>query len=179
VQKKSNPSSPGSVITLENYSNCHIGILTHLTKLGKLPKLLTPVARATHIAAEALAFFSHAVFEHHLEEEQELFPVVLANAVQGTERDMVLSIIERLTREHREVEALWKRIEPGLTQLAMGQHSSVDVTELESLILHFYAHAAYEEAEFLPLSHIILGRKSREMAALGLSLHMRHQADLA
>lgn len=32
------------------------------------------------------------------------------------------------------------------------------------------------ETEFLPLSQTILGRNSNHMAALGLSLHMRHHA---
>ena len=39
---------------------------------------------------------------------------------------------------------------------------------------HYQAHAAFEEATFLPLSQTILGRNDHHMAALGLSLHMRH-----
>ncbi len=35
--------------------------------------------------------------------------------------------------------------------------------------------ARCEELEFLPLSEQILGRNGNHMAALGLSLHMRHQ----
>ena len=45
---------------------------------------------------------------------------------------------------------------------------------LQRLIGEYKAHAAFEEAEFLPLSETILSRNSNHMAALGMSLHMRH-----
>ena len=54
-----------------------------------------------------------------------------------------------------------------------------DVSELQRLVTEYTAHAAYEEAEFLPLSEVILGRNSNHMAALGLSLHMRHVKPVA
>jgi hypothetical protein len=41
-------------------------------------------------------------------------------------------------------------------------------------VLAYNAHANYEETEFLPLAETILGRNANHMAALGLSLHMRH-----
>jgi hypothetical protein len=42
------------------------------------------------------------------------------------------------------------------------------------LVTRYRAHAQYEESEFLPLSQTILSRNSNHMAALGMSLHMRH-----
>ena len=38
----------------------------------------------------------------------------------------------------------------------------------------YQAHARYEEEVFLPLSQTILGRNSDHLAALGVSMHMRH-----
>jgi hypothetical protein len=38
----------------------------------------------------------------------------------------------------------------------------------------YLAHARLEEDVFLPLSQTILGRNSNHMAALGMSMHMRH-----
>ena len=54
--------------------------------------------QARKIAAEAVRFFRSAVFEHHTEEERELFPAVLANASPGEERDKVKVIVDRLDR---------------------------------------------------------------------------------
>lgn len=159
---------------LDNFSNCHAGILKHLSDLGDLPALLAPAARARRIAGEALGFFRAAVFEHHAEEEAELFPAVLSSATPGEERNHVLQMTQRLTREHRALEALWNKLEPGLKQVAKGHETKLDAAELERLVKLYFEHAVYEEAEFLPQSQKILGRNANHMAALGMSLHMRH-----
>ena len=43
-----------------------------------------------------------------------------------------------------------------------------------ALLERYASHASYEEQEFLPLAQEILGRSSSDMAALGISLHLRH-----
>ncbi len=161
---------------IQDFSQCHVGIVKKLDMLGELPALLEPAARAREIAEKAVDFFREAIFEHHLDEERELFPAVLASAEPGTERDRVQGIVKRLTDEHRELEGVWKRLEPGLKKVAKGQGAEVDVGAIQRLVTHYQAHARYEETEFLPLSQTILGRNANHMAALGLSLHMRHTA---
>lgn len=130
--------------------------------------------RAREIAEKALEFFREAIFEHHLDEERELFPAVLASAEKGAELERVQGMVKRLTNEHRELEGVWKQLESGLKKVAKGQATDVDVSAIQRLVTHYRAHAQYEEAEFLPLSQNILGRNANHMAALGLSLHMRH-----
>ena len=102
-------------------------------------------------------------------------PAVLSSAQPGAERDKVANMIEWLTQEHRDVESLWKQLEPALKKLAKGQDADLDGTAIEHLVTKYKAHAQFEEAEFLPLAETILGRNSNHMAALGLSLHLRHQ----
>ena len=58
--------------------------------------------------------------------------------------------------------------------MAKGQATHIDVSELHRLVADYQAHARFEETEFLPLAEEILGRNSNHMAALGLSLHLRH-----
>lgn len=164
---------------ISNFSNCHTGIVKRLKALDELPALLAPAARARQIAEQSLEFFREAIFEHHLEEERELFPAVLASAQPGEERERVKAMAERLTKEHRTVEALWKRLEKGLKQVAKGQSTDLDVDEVQRLVTEYQAHASYEEVEFLPLAEQILGRNGNHMAALGLSLHMRHAKPVA
>lgn len=166
--------TPAADAPLSNFSNCHAGILKRLTALDELPALLEPAARARQIAEQSLEFFREAIFEHHLEEERELFPAVLASAKPGEEMERVQTMVRRLTNEHRTVEGMWKRLESGLKRVAKGQSTDIDTAELQRLVVDYTAHAAYEEAEFLPLSETILSRNSNHMAALGLSLHMRH-----
>ena len=166
-------SSHGST-PIEDFSHCHDGILKRLEQLSELPPLLDPAARAREIAADAVEFFREAIFEHHLDEERELFTAVLASAEKGAEHDRVQDLARRLTDEHRDLEAAWKRLEPELKRIAKGHDSHLDLAALEHLVVRYRLHAEFEEAEFLPLAQTILGRSSAHLAALGLSLHMRH-----
>jgi hemerythrin-like domain-containing protein len=172
-----NPSATADA-PIANFSQCHVGILSHLNALAELPGLIEPAARSRQIADDTLKFFRAAVYEHHAEEERELFPAVLASAAKGDERQAVQQIVDRLTQEHRRIEGSWALLEPELKLLAKGQalHKPVaDVSaRVSALVSDYQAHAQYEEAEFLPLSQQILGRNSNHMAALGLSLHLRH-----
>jgi hemerythrin-like domain-containing protein len=166
--------SPPTEAPLEQFSECHAGILKQLDSLAAVPGLLDPAARARRLAGEVLDFFRAAVHEHHAEEERELFPAVLASAQDEDERAYVRGIVERLTREHRQIEATWQRIEPGLKDVARGRDTELDPLSVASLVATYRAHAAYEEQVFLPLSQKILSRNGDHMAALGVSLHMRH-----
>ena len=159
---------------IQDFSQCHIGIVKKLDLLAELPGLLAPAARAREIAGIAVDFFREAIFEHHLDEERDLFPAVLLHAEKGNESDTVKAIIKRLTDEHRELEEVWKRLESDLKKVAKGQASDVNVADIQRLVVQYSAHAQYEETEFLPLSQTILGRNANHMAALGLSLHTRH-----
>jgi hypothetical protein len=159
---------------LNAFSQCHAGILAQLEALAQLPGLMTAAAKAREVAAGTLALFHEGVFEHHLEEEKELFPAVLRSAQPGEERDRVEAIVQRLTSEHRAVEALWKRVEGAVMAGAKGKPSQLDAAALAELVHSYSQHARFEEEEFLPLSEAILGRNGDHMAALGLSLHLRH-----
>jgi hemerythrin-like domain-containing protein len=159
---------------LDSFAQCHTGILTHLDQLAELPALLAPAAQARRIASDLLGFFRQSVFEHHAEEERELFPAVLASAHAGDEHQQVLQITQRLSQEHRQVEQAWHQIEAALKLVAKGEDSPLDTQAVVALVKQYRAHAQYEEQVFLPLSHTILSRNGNHMAALGLSLHLRH-----
>jgi hemerythrin-like domain-containing protein len=167
-------STPAGPSPIEDFSQCHAGILGHLQSLGTLPALLEPATQARKIAADAVGFFRDAVFEHHAEEEKELFPAVLASAAPGEERERVQALVDTLTAEHRKVEAAWSKLEPKLKAVAKGQDSDVAGADIQALVDSYQAHARFEEAVFLPLSQTILGRNSNHLAALGMSMHMRH-----
>jgi hemerythrin-like domain-containing protein len=174
LAKPSAGAAPAADAPITSFSKCHEGILTRLEALGGLPALLDSAARAREVAAETVRFFRGVVYEHHQEEERELFPAVLASAQAGEERQRVQAIVDRLTREHRQVEAAFVHLEPGFKDAAKGHATTLDADEVAALVTRYEAHARYEELEFLPLSQQILGRNSDHMAALGLSLHLRH-----
>ena len=167
-------AQPGGDSPLDEFSHCHDGILGQLGQLAGLPALLGPAQQARRVAASALSFFRAVVFEHHAEEEAELFTAVLASAAGDTERRHVRSIVQRLSDEHRRIEAAWSALEPALKRVAKGQDAQLDGAAIEHLVQAYRAHANYEEQVLLPLAKTILGRNDNHMAALGLSLHLRH-----
>jgi len=159
---------------IDHFSHCHVGIFAQLDRMGDLPALLAPAAQARKIAEQSLGFFSKGMYEHHSEEEKDLFPAVRSSAHVGEERMKVEALIDQLVADHRALEKLWESLEPGLQKVAKGQDSTLDTTALQSMVARYQAHATLEETQFLPLAERILGRNSNHMAALGLSLHMRH-----
>ena len=159
---------------LSEFAHCHEGIVSRLKTFDELTPLLAQAAKARRIASETLAFFRGAVFDHHRDEEKELFPSVLAHAQPGQERDTVQQMVDELTREHRHIEAVWRRLEPQLERVARGADTDFDSAGAQDLVQTYLAHANWEEERFLPLAQTILGRHSADMAELGLSLHTRH-----
>ena len=167
--KTAEPETP-----LAAFSHCHEGILSQLEAFATLPDLVAAADRARRIAAQTLALFEPGVLEHHEDEERELFPATQRSAVPGPEADWVHAMVERLTREHRTIEALWKRVKPGVKLAAAGKPVELDIPAITELVRAYTAHARFEEEHFLPVAQEVLGRDGNHMAALGLSLHLRH-----
>jgi len=161
-------------LPLSNFSHCHIGILHHLDHLSELLQVMGDAEAAKKIAKEAVNYFHLGMKAHHQEEERELFPAVLSSATPGEERELVAQLIEKLTQEHIGLESAWKELEFALKEIIKGHANTLDHVHFKLLIKHYKDHASSEETVFLPLSEKILGRNSNHMAALGLSLHMRH-----
>lgn len=161
---------------VDGFSNCHAGILSGLHEFAGLPPLQDAAQRARAIAQHTLELLDKAVMEHHAEEEQELFTAVLRSARPGAEHDRVKSLVNRLTEEHREIEALWRRLRPEVSHAAAGKAAHLRADAVNLLVEVYSLHASLEEREFLPLAQEILGRDGNHMAALGMSLHMRHAA---
>jgi hypothetical protein len=158
---------------LTSFTRCHLGIVTQLEGTARLPEMVDAANQARQVAQTTLDLFRRTIVPHHAEEEAELFPAVLQSA-NLQERKAVRGMVERLTAEHREVENLWKRLEPSVRAAARGNRTEVDAEVMEELVRAFLRHARYEETVFLPLAERILGRNGNHMAALGLALHLRH-----
>jgi hypothetical protein len=159
---------------LAGFSRCHLGIVHQLEDTALLPGWIEAAARARQTATDTLNLFRSAILPHHAEEEAELFPAVLQSALPD-EKQRVQRMVDKLVEEHRHVEALWKKLEPAVRAAARGARAQMDAEIMSDLVHIYLRHARYEETEFLPLAETILARNGDHMAALGLSLHMRHQ----
>lgn len=174
-----NPSAPSQhpgdlQAPLTTFSQCHVGITRQLEALDGLPELTRAAQRAREVATATEALFKGAVLEHHAEEEKDLFPAVLRSAAPGEERVRVEAMVQRLTAEHRAVEAIWERLRPAVHAAAQGRPVELDGALVHQLVRGYLQHARFEEEQFLPLAATILRRDGNHLAALGLSLHLRH-----
>ena len=165
--------------SLEAFSRCHEGIVEQLRTFSALPALVAAAERSRQVAAATLALFENGVLAHHGDEESELFPAVLRWAQPGAEQEKVKALTRRLVQEHREIENLWKRSRAAVAAIARGKPAGLEKGATMRLVQAYIAHARFEESEFLPLAEEILGRDGAHMAALGMSLHMRHAPHIA
>lgn len=165
----SHPHTP-----VDDFSDCHVGIIATLQKMNQLPEQVAAAKAARETAHEVFHMFEEIVFNHHFEEEHDLFPAVLASSHPGPERTHVASLIAQLTQEHRDVEAAWGRLRSQVKAASKGAESHFADQDIKELVARYSAHARFEEQNFLPLSQEILGRNSNHLAALGVSLHLRH-----
>lgn len=164
---------------LKTLYHSHDAIVPQIRELAALPELLAQAERARGIARATLALFDHAVLEHHAEEERDLFPAAIRSAAPGLERELVESMAQRLTAEHRTMEQAWKDLEPAVRAAAKGRSAPIDAARVAELVQAYTEHARFEEQEFLPLAQAILQRDANHLSALGVALHVGRTPDLS
>jgi hypothetical protein len=162
---------------VQSFRDCHLGIISALRELDALSRDDGQAAWRGQVASHVVTCHRESLLMHHQDEEQELFPAVLADARAGAEHDHVAAAIAQLTAEHRLIEARLQDLLPTLERIAAGRDAPLDRRLVDELVLCHLEHARIEEACFLPLAQIILERQGYHVAALGLSLHIRHASD--
>lgn len=162
---------------LQDFSRSHVDFVTLLEASLGLPDMVATATRARGCAADVLKMFRDRLLAHHDDEERDLFPAVLQVARPGNEAERAQAMVAQLVREHREIAQLWKQLEPAMQAIANGELPRLDTALLHELVMRFNEHVRTEEVEFLPFAQLVLARQAKDMAALGLALHRRHEAD--
>lgn len=163
---------------LKTLYHSHDEILAGLGELAALPRQASQAQLARRAAAAVLALFEDHVMQHHADEEQDLFPAVLASAAPGEEREQVQELVTRLVDEHRVLEARWHALAPAVRKVRKGRAVEFDPEQVTQLVQAYTRHAHLEEEQFLPLAQTILQRNTNHLAAVGVGLHMRRLPDL-
>lgn len=158
---------------LKTLYHSHESLVASLNGLAELPQLVEQADRGRRLAAASMDHFRAEMMEHHEDEERDLFPAVLRSARPGEEHEQVQSLVRDLLAEHRELERMWKQLEPSVHAAAKGRCKAIDGELMGRLIRAYSKHARFEEDHFLPLAQAILQRDANHMEALGVSLHMR------
>ena len=156
-----------------------------LFALGRLAALITRLGRhgadaeARVLANEVVVHFSTTARQHHEDEEQHVFPKLLATG----DADTVQAVL-RLREDHHWIEENWMELSPHLDAVASGQSwYDMDIlqqgTEVFSALLH--DHMALEESFIYPSvrSRLRPGEgqdMGREMAARRRAERLRRES---
>ncbi|MHB8414170.1 MAG: hemerythrin domain-containing protein [Acidiferrobacteraceae bacterium] len=140
--------APGFDDPLGMLRACHDRVLRYARGLAA-------VARREEDPATLIAvhhYFSTAGRDHHADEEQDLFPVILPRAAGA--------LVAELVRQHRALDALWATLTPGFARpellcqtLAAPAFAFAALSE---------SHVALENTELLPLAARLLTRAETE-----------------
>lgn len=130
---------------------CHLQMQKHLTEMAALLVWLRtgdndPALRAQ--AGEIESFFSSTARAHHAEEEQKVFPGLLASG-----NAELVQAVRTLQQDHNWIELNWLELAPMLRAVAQGE-DWVDSAELDHALEVFVNlcndHIALEESMIYP-----------------------------
>jgi hemerythrin-like domain-containing protein len=127
-------------------------------------------AQAQQAASNVMRYFDSAGRHHHEDEEQDLFPRMIASA-SGENAERVAVLVGQLKREHRNMEQAWLRLRETLETLAHGGDAPLDEPDVKHFCDMYTNHIASEEQDLIPLASLLLD--SDEQAALGRAMAAR------
>lgn len=143
---------------LDMLSACHERIEKQCATLRRLPAHLAAHgadADARQAAANVMRYFDTAGRNHHADEECDLFPALL-ESMAGSDAVCLRDITTALTREHRELDGVWRTLRAQLQSLAQGDASALDAATVDDFVNRHARHIAREEDELLPMARRLL-----------------------
>lgn len=133
---------------------CHDRILGYCDTLERLAEHLVELGAngdARLAATRIRHYFRVAGPEHHADEEQQLFPWLLA---QPDFPQLLRAAVKNLATQHRDLEAAWQVLD---ADLALVEREELpEMLHLEPFISMNRAHVALENGEIFPIAEKLL-----------------------
>jgi hemerythrin-like domain-containing protein len=151
---------------------CHQRVRRMLTLLERLRAHVAAHgsdAQARQAARDVARYFDMAAPQHHLDEELHVFPPLLA---QGD--PAVRALVERLQREHLEMDSRWQQARRVLALIAGGaveRLESEDDARLEAFAALYGSHLENEEGIVFPAAQALVDAPARH--AMGQEMSRR------
>lgn len=156
---------------LEMLEACHERIASQLATLERLVPYVAahgadPAARDA--ARAVMRYFDTAGVNHHLDEEEDLFPALRASKACDP------ALLELLLGEHRDMLRAYEGLRRRLLEIGEGNGASLDKAEVDAFAAAYRRHIEREEAQLLPAAREALDAPVRR--ALGLSMGARRKS---
>lgn len=172
------PVAPGMETPIEMLEACHERLQAQLATLGRLAAWLPEHGadrQAQQAAANVLRYFTIAAVNHHLDEEEDLFPT-LKKRVDPGRRDALHALIELILAEHQEMFAAWAQMRTRLEPISRGENAELPAAEVERFSERYRRHIEREEAELLPFARELLTEEDIAAMSGAMTDRRRHDA---
>lgn len=166
--------SAGFEAPLEMLSACHHRIERQCATLRRLiPHLAAHGAdvEARSAAAGVLRYFETAGQQHHTDEEENLFPALI-ESMAGSDAVCLRELTDRLTADHRQLDAHWQRVRSALVRVVAGDGVSLPTADVDALVGLYAQHIEREERELLPMAAGLLSDAAQQQ--IGRAMRERH-----
>jgi hemerythrin-like domain-containing protein len=144
---------------------CHSRILDHCDLLETVAARLREgtVDDTTRDAArKVVSYFGTSARQHHQDEEQDLFPLLIRQSLKLAE------LIHGLKQAHTELDALWAALEPELKRFPNVSDQDAFIEQVSRYCELNREHIKRENMEFLPLADSSLS--SRQLKDIGVAM---------
>jgi hemerythrin-like domain-containing protein len=157
---------------VEMLKACHERIAAQCATLEKLAAHL-PMhgadAQAQQAARNIRRYFDTAGANHHADEEQDLFPILIevSERLPSPVADRIASLLD----EHRSMEAAWAQLRLVLADIADGKARPLGRVWADDFVGAYRDHIAREESEIFPSAEACLDRQ--QLARLSAAMVAR------
>lgn len=155
---------------------CHGKIMQQCAELRTLAARLSGKGCDPQVQQSAraiLQYFDHDGRIHHLDEDEDLFPALLA--CDGEYRELARTLVSRLQTDHGTLDSTWQELRPKLAQIAGGASASLNDDLINRFVMGYFEHIGVEERELLPLADHLLAPK--QLGRIGQQMAQRRTAE--
>lgn len=170
------PSAPGMETPLEMLEACHERLQGQLATLARLADWLPEHgadAQAQQAATNVMRYFDLAAVNHHLDEEEDLFPVLRAR-VDDARRAPLHALIDWILADHQAMFAAWAAMRARLEPISRGQPAELSAADVAAFAERYRRHIEREEGELLPYARELLSEA--DIATLSQTMIARRRS---
>ncbi len=153
--------------------HCHDRIRKQLRTMQQLAGPAAREAGAQEVqqaATAVLRYFSSAAHQHHEDEEHNLLPMLAGTAVDA-DAALLARLTPEILHEHRQMDALWQRLQPQLAALASGADITLDAADVKLYEDMYLGHMDKEESQIAPMAKRLFS--PAQMQTLGNAMRVR------
>lgn len=173
------PVSPGFEEPLEMLEACHERLHGQLETLDRLARWLPEHGadeQARRAAANIMRYFDIAAVNHHMDEERDLFPVLLERV--GHDRRVVLaSLIDWILEDHQRMFAAWDHMRAKLEPISRGDVVPLSLADVQAFSERYVLHIEREEGELFPYARELLQPEDIAQLSAAMNRRRRHPID--